>query len=858
LVGSVVNALGQTPKTLYDSGIYYSERYKFDSAVMMLERSRDISVPGSADEAKACKELGEIFKYDLHNFEKAEVNLERALSIQQKIAPSNTREFTRLYYDLATTNRSQHDYETALSWGFKCLDGSLANRDGEYTEFSYSIIGSVYRDMHEFDSAGMYHKRAIAIDEKINNGKANRVLASLYSNVGEASYMQGDLDQAASKLSYAASLYQKIKDPDRSTFFHTVRLLAAVQTQRKDLAAAETSLTLASKIMSDGNRGGQLSELCMAYGDLFVAKRNNAEALKYYDKALMATTLPGVDAFQVSKVEFKDFAYRSLLAKAAVLTEAEALQCYADAEVLMMASRRELDTEEAKWRFVDANYRLYERIFHVLYKGPATKDSLLFHFMESSKSKSLSDALQEAELKKVLGGGSSLLARLRDLRQQSISLQHRIDEKDEASVRNELILVSQEISRLTDTINLKYPSYIRTRYESNAVSIEALKDKLKKIDGAFIEYFWGDDHVYSLVVSPDTVGLYLIGQTTELEKLVDNYVGLLTAKSNRYSGDAVRKFAEVSFHLYSLLLRPFQNERVIIVPDGPLMQVPFETLISKPGGDSYKELSYLLNDHIVSYDFSASHLLADNHTPKNNPSLLAFGFTGNSELRSPDALNAEIAGSETELLALSEKFPAGTFLYGAGVTEKNFKEKAAGYDLLHLAVHGSGDRDENYSATLYFRDEEGPEDGRLYWYELYNMNLQASLAVLSSCESGIGKTYRGEGMLSMANAFTFAGCDNIVMGLWKVDDQLSVKLMDTFYSELLNGMAIDEALAIAKRIYLASADQISANPKLWASLVAYGETPILRADEIPASWVIVALTVLVAAIVLLVVKTRKK
>ncbi len=113
------------------------------------------------------------------------------------------------------------------------------------------------------------------------------------------------------------------------------------------------------------------------------------------------------------------------------------------------------------------------------------------------------------------------------------------------------------------------------------------------------------------------------------------------------------------------------------------------------------------------------------------------------------------------------------------------------------------------------------------------MNLRASLAVLSSCESGIGKTYRGEGMLSMANAFTFAGCDNIVMGLWKVDDQLSVKLMDTFYSELLNGMAIDEALAMAKRTYLASADQVSANPKLWGSLVAYGESPILTADQIP-------------------------
>jgi CHAT domain-containing protein len=237
--------------------------------------------------------------------------------------------------------------------------------------------------------------------------------------------------------------------------------------------------------------------------------------------------------------------------------------------------------------------------------------------------------------------------------------------------------------------------------------------------------------------------------------------------------------------------------------------------------------------------------------------LLAFGFTGGSGVRDVDASKADIAGTETELVALSGKFPDGTFLFGDGVTEKKFKEGAGNYDLLHLAVHGSGDTGEDYSATLYFRDSEGEEDGRLYWYELYGMNLKASLAVLSSCESGIGKTYRGEGMLSMANAFTFAGCSNVVMGLWKVDDQVSVKLMDKFYSELLEGMAIDEALALAKRTYLASADQVSANPKIWGSLVAYGEAQVIKPDEIHAGWVVVAIAVLAAAVFLLVRKTRK-
>jgi CHAT domain-containing protein len=825
---------------------------------MMLEKARDLSAPGSADEANACGKLGEIFKYDLHDFARAEENFERALSIQQKLEPSDIDKLKTLYYDLSVTNRSQHDYETALTWALKLLDGSLRTNDITYTELSYSTVANIYRDMHKFDSALVYYKKGVDLDEQVNHGKPTDFLASFYSNWGATSYMQHDLGEAEKKLSHAVSLHQKVEGGDKSTFFNSVRMLASVEIERNDLPRAETCLALASKVIRDGVRGGQASELYKAYGDLFAARKNNEEALKYYDKALLATLLPGANAFRVSEVEFKDYAYRNLLSKALLLDETGALQCYADAEVLMMASRHELDTEDAKWRFVDANYLLYEKIFQALYKLQTTDDSLLFHFMESSKSKSLSDALQEAELKKVLGQGSSLLGQLRDLRQRSISLQHQIDEKNQASVRDELISISQQISQLSEEINLKYPSYIRTRYENNSVSITAVKDHLQKIDGALVEYFWGDENVYAFVVSAGSAKLHLIGSTRDVEKLVAQYLEFLTGKGNKYSTDDVHRFSEMSYKLYSTVLRPFTNRRLIIVPDGPLMQLPFETLVTKAEGDAYNRLSYLLNDNVVSYVFSASHLLTARQPTKHKPSLLAFGFTGSSGLRSPDAAKAEIAGSETELLALSEKFPDGTFLYGAGVTEKNFKDKAAGYDLLHLAVHGSGDTGRDYSATLYFRDQDGLEDGRLYWYELYNMNLRASLAVLSSCESGIGKTYRGEGMLSMANAFTFAGCDNIVMGLWKVDDQLSVKLMDTFYGELLNGMAIDEALAIAKRTYLASADQISANPKLWGSLVAYGETPILRADEIPMSWVIVALTALTAAIVLLVVKTRKK
>ena len=123
---------------------------------------------------------------------------------------------------------------------------------------------------------------------------------------------------------------------------------------------------------------------------------------------------------------------------------------------------------------------------------------------------------------------------------------------------------------------------------------------------------------------------------------------------------------------------------------------------------------------------------------------------------------------------------------------------------------------------IFNLNDDSIDDGELHAYELYGLKLKALMAVLSSCESGLGKGYRGEGMISMANAFTYSGCENILMSLWKVNDQTSTTLMDNFYEHLLEGESIDEALRQAKLNYLELSDELTAHPKIWAPLIAYG------------------------------------
>jgi CHAT domain-containing protein len=273
--------------------------------------------------------------------------------------------------------------------------------------------------------------------------------------------------------------------------------------------------------------------------------------------------------------------------------------------------------------------------------------------------------------------------------------------------------------------------------------------------------------------------------------------------------------------LYKKLVEPFasaikEHQRVLIIPDGPINQVPFEILLEEPprvSGIDYRSLHYLIKSTSIGYAYSSVMLLRPSE-PVRRPSLLAVGFTGGSRLRAPQPELEEIVGAEEELEALAKRFSRGKFLVGPDATEANFKVFSPQYDIIHLAIHGRGDIQKSFSSSLYFRSKyDSLDDGELHDYELYGLKLKALMAVLSACESG---------MISMASAFTYSGCANILMSLWKVNDKASTVLMDDFYGQLLQGTTIDDALRRAKLDYLEGTDELTSDPKIWAPLVAYG------------------------------------
>ncbi|MGM0408367.1 MAG: CHAT domain-containing protein, partial [Bacteroidota bacterium] len=301
------------------------------------------------------------------------------------------------------------------------------------------------------------------------------------------------------------------------------------------------------------------------------------------------------------------------------------------------------------------------------------------------------------------------------------------------------------------------------------------------------------------------------------------------------------QFQENSFFLYQKLIKPFENEitdkHLIIIPDNKLAYLPFDILISKTkeyNRINYRQLPYLINHYQLSYSYSANLLFEKQQktrTAKKRLSAFAPTYDNLESLNLNElTLRQQYREKLFPLKGIKEeaknvvKIVGGKQFLDFEATEGIFKNVASEYDILHLAMHTIID-DENpmYSKMAFTQKKDSLEDGLLNTYEIYSMKLNCRMSVLSSCNSGSGKLHRGEGVISLARGFIYAGCPSIIMTLWSVEDKSGVDLMTSFYTHLKTGKNKAQALREAKLDFIQKADQLKAHPYFWAGYVVIGD-----------------------------------
>ncbi|MDA3824190.1 MAG: CHAT domain-containing protein, partial [Bacteroidales bacterium] len=411
-----------------------------------------------------------------------------------------------------------------------------------------------------------------------------------------------------------------------------------------------------------------------------------------------------------------------------------------------------------------------------------------------------------------------------------------------ATLESSLFQLNDDYHTLHDSIENNYPKYFQLKYSSNFISPSTVQKNLPRNE-ALVEYVLSDTVLTTFVIDNDNIQVLSQEVEADFAKECFDYFTLL--QSQDFSKDVhetYREYIRMGRKFHEILVEPVlevtESREITFIPDGAIMYLPFESFITKDVDTeyiAYNDLPYLIYDISVGYSYSSTMLFSPrvrSKTPERK--VLAFApsyenLLGEDEpiewnrQANPDML-MPLPGAREEVKFISKAVPSDVYL-GIEATEEHFKEYASDYSILHLAMHTiMNDEDPMFSKLAFTRNfNDSTQDHDLYTYEIYNMKLNADMVVLSSCSSGYGKMQKGEGMMSMARGFIYAGCPSIVMTLWQVSDRSSSELMSGFYKNLRKGKTKKKALRQAKIDYIKSSDNLKSNPYFWSAFMVVGD-----------------------------------
>lgn len=442
--------------------------------------------------------------------------------------------------------------------------------------------------------------------------------------------------------------------------------------------------------------------------------------------------------------------------------------------------------------------------------------------------------------------------------------------------------LKRELSQCQEQAGLEKDNFGQENMQVSSIS--DLQKQLLEPGDLLLEYFrggWWDNHIYLFGISQRESQIFRIPCPSDYQELINNFHK--STSDFGYLQDSVSSnfelYTQSATRLYDLLLKPAlksfpKAKNLIVIPGGDLSQLPFEAFLSKcpeKGAVDFLALPYLLHNYVIQYAPSASVLLEAQSSYKAPAQLkslaIAPSYAGQNLQRSSGNLTQlrdsqeNLRGAQKEVHAIAEMGIPGTFLFGDSATEANFKSKAQHFNLLHLAQHGHANSNDPDKSHLRFTEVPGDssEDHMLHAYELGGIGLKAELVVLSSCESGIGKSQKGEGSMSLGREFMANGAASVLSTLWKVEDMSSSQLMQNFYRHLGKEKATGLALHHAKLDLLSQADSKTAHPFFWAGYVLNGASrPLSIKGRANTSLLLLALAAPMFALALIIYIPKSK
>lgn len=887
------NVIAETEKKLKESAELAMARHKMGVSYYYLEREqeaidqwkkalsirREMLPPHHPDIVKGYRNIANAYS-ELKNYEAAQPAMLEAVNRNKANPEPDTTLLIQAYRELGFYFSQMEDLDQAKV--YLDLSLSLAKRylQEEPWEIAYNhtLFWFYFKRLNEPDSMTYHVRQSISLLQSIADKYDEDwwSLADNYHNLGSVYYLSGDLDQAQRFLKESLLINQRYPEERRAELARTYNSLSMVYRQQGQLTSAiEYNQRAIDLDRQAGNTLG-LADGLNNRGELFFDRKEYQTALAFHQQSI-ALLVPGFDESDPSLNPSTESAVigdrpdliASLADKAEVLYHLalaekepaylqQALTTYDTIAKFIDQVRRDFSSDKSKEFLATKAKAIYEQAIRTgltLYRktGNADLPDRILGFSERSKAVILLEAVRRARVRSKADIPPGHLARERQLHQSIGELEQHLFELQSTtpsspevlSLKSELTEQRRQLDALVDTFQTILPAHYQLLDQSPVEPIANIRTQLEA-DQAVIEYFTGEKQLFIFCLDQKKTEIFEIPLDFPLQEWVSNfrqsiYLPFTDPESDSREDD----YADLGLRLYEKLLAPVshrigQKRKLILIPDGVLGYLPFDALLTQPVPEAatgqYHQYAFLGKASVLSYNYSLALLeeMRGADQRRSSGRLLAFApvFQNSRPLR--------IGATQVQLPPLiynqqyteevMSRYKGAVFL-GAEATKEQFFDLAGQYRFLHLASHAQmNDQNSEYSFISFAQTGDAiQEDQLLFVHQLYNMPLQLEMVVLSACETALGKLRQGEGIISLARAFSYAGARSLITTQWQVNDQKTGQLIKAFYEALAADHTKDEALWLAKKQFIDSG--VDVHPYYWAGFIPIGDMRKVKIQE---------------------------
>jgi len=462
------------------------------------------------------------------------------------------------------------------------------------------------------------------------------------------------------------------------------------------------------------------------------------------------------------------------------------------------------------------------------------------------------DLVQNRQLLDITNNQLHQIQRENKIRKKIAALELQYAQNEDSSSLN------QRIVELQDDLLMLNENRRQAKTASLSSPTELLKEIRERHDMS-LSFFITENSLYRNYIAADTALMLRTAWTDEMDDLILNFSEVLSEQSS--NPNSLVQFVS-NMLLDGIPLK--SSGSLCIYPDGILNRLPFEILNDNEG-------EYLINSYSISYNSSIKRLIRLNSKTEYENDLVAFApnydnwsFT-TSDVVGVDT-DAQILRSEIgnlpsaveEAKNVSSFFNSNLYLKESATLD-NFLLASEGARILHMSMHAlSNEAFSQFSRLVFSADSTEAADSRYFYAsEIAVQSIPAEMVVLSACNTGTGKFIRGDGVLSLARAFEYAGAHSTVHSLWRIPDASTREIMESFYLNLSKGKEKNTALKNAKINYIENHKNTNlAHPFYWSGFILSGDTSVIEADN--DSYLAIIFIFGIVLLLLFVINQRKK